>query len=269
MKNLDQIIRVSSTSRRRVRLGLATGTLVTIVGLAAAPAGAVATRPGVTTPAPAAGTASPHASNSAHDQTQLKNIISRGDKEITRRLKTLNTLSNKINGAQKLSAANKSILSAEVQTEINDLNSLKAKLDADTDLATAKTDAQSIFSGYRVYALVVPKVNLIKTADDQQVAEGKLIDLAGKLQTRLTTAQNSGKDVASLQNALNDLLAKTKAAQDISSSIEAGVINLQPSDYNSNHQILSGDRDKLKTAQANIKAATDDAKTIVSGLKNQ
>jgi hypothetical protein len=252
---------------RLVRLGLTAGTLFALIGLsAAAPVGAVATRPGVT---PAANTgAAASAQSSGQDQAKLKAIISRGDKEITRRLKTLNTLSVKINGAQKLSTDSKSVLLGEVNGEIGDLTSLKAKLDADTDLTTARSDAQSIFSGYRVYALIVPKVNLIKTADDQQVAEGKLSDLAAKLQTRLTAARNDGKDVGSLQNALDDLNAKTKAAQGVSSGIEAAVINLQPSDYNSNHQILSGDRDKLKSAQDNIKAATADAKTVVTGLKN-
>jgi hypothetical protein len=244
-----------------VRLSLITGATIAMIGLAVVPASAVATRPGITA------TPSTTASTTASDQARLKLIISKGDKEITRRLATLNTLSNKINGAVKLSGSDKNTLSNEVSDETSGLNSLKAKLDTDTDLATAKTDAQSIFSGYRVYALIVPKVQLVKTADDQQVAEDKLTALAAKLQTRITAAQSSGKDVASLQNTLDDLTAKTKAAQVISSGVESSVINLQPSDYNSNHGILSGDRDKLKTAQSDIKAAAVDAKNIVSGLK--
>lgn len=244
------------------KLILAGGMIATAAGLAVTPASAIATRPGVTAASGQAGT------SSTADQAKLKAIISKGDKEINRRLTTLNTLSNKINSATKLSASNKATLSAEVSDEISSLTSLKAKLDANTDLATAKADAQSIFSSYRVYALIVPKVQLVKTADDQQVAEGKLTDLASKLQTRITTAQNGGKDTASLQSKLNDMTSKINAAQTISNGVESSVINLQPGDYNSNHNILSGNRDKLKTAQSDIQAATNDAKAIVSGLKN-
>jgi hypothetical protein len=247
------------------QFSLLAGTVITTIGLAAAPAAAIATRPGVTA---APRTTSSSTANNGADQAKLKLIISRGDNEINRRLKTLNTLSTKINSAAKLSSSDKSLLAGEVNDEISALTSLKTKLDADTDLATAKTDAQSIIEGYRVYALIVPKVQLVKTADDQQVAEGKLTDLAAKLQTRITTAQGAGKNVADLQAKLSDLNSKVSAAQAISSGVESGVINLQPTDYNGNHSVLSGDRDKLKTAQSDIQAAIADAKSIISGLKS-
>jgi hypothetical protein len=228
------------------------------------PTAAVATRAGVEAPTTTAATST---ASDTKNQAKLKLIISRGDKEINRRLKTLNTLSVKINGAKKLSSADKTSLSAEVQDEISSLNALKAKLDADTDLAAAQADAQSIFSAYRVYALIVPKVQLVKAADDQQAAENKLTDLAAKLKARLSEAQKKGKDTANLQSTLDNMTTKTTAAQVISSGVEAAVIALQPNDYNSNHGILSGNRDKLKAAQDNIKTAATDAKTIVTGLR--
>jgi hypothetical protein len=249
------------------RLGLIAGTIAAMFTMAIAPAAAVATRPGVEASRTSAASTSANKTNDAKNQAKLQLIISRGDKEINRRLKTLNTLSVKITKAKKLSSANKTTLNNEVTTEISDLNDLKKKLDADTDLVTAQTDAQSIFSGYRVYALIVPKVQLVKTADDQQVAESRLTDLAAKLQTRINEAQKKGKDVASLQSAFDSMVTKTAAAQTTSSNVETAVINLQPADYNSNHNVLSGQRDKLKSAQENIKAATADAKTIVNGLK--
>ena len=203
----------------------------------------------------------------ANTQTRIANIISKGDQEISRRLTTLGTLTSKINSATKLSASDKATLSAEVSSEVSGLTALKSKLDAETTLDGAKADAQSIYTDYRVYALIVPKVELVRVADDQQVAESKLTDLAAKLQTRITTAKNNGKDVTALQTQLNDMTAKTQAAQAISTSIESKVINLQPSDYNSDHALLSGDRDQLKTAHQDNQAAYADAKNIVAGLK--
>jgi hypothetical protein len=228
---------------------------VSTAGLTLTSASALATVKGATS-----------AARTTADQAKVQLIINRGNSEIQRRLGTLQTLSGKISSATKLTAGDKATLNGEVTDEINSLTALKTKLDADTTVADARTDAQSIITGYRVYALIVPKVNLVKTADDQQVAEGKLSALAVKLQSRLSAASSSGQKLPALQNGLADMNKQISAAQAISSQIESSVIGLQPSDYNSNHSVLNGDRNQLKTAQADIKAAVSDATTIIKGL---
>jgi hypothetical protein len=201
-------------------------------------------------------------------QDRVKTIITKGDQEISRRQTALGKLNTKISSATKLTPNDKSVLTTQVTTEISGLTNLKTKLDADTDLATTKSDAQSIISEYRVYALVVPKVALIKVADDQQATESKLTALATKLQTAITAKQTAGKDVASLQTQLADMTTKTAAASAISTSIESGVISLQPSDYDSNHSVLTGDNTQLKSAHADNQAAYADAKAIAAALKS-
>jgi len=200
-------------------------------------------------------------------QTRLDAIKTKGSQEIDRRLAKLNTLGTKIAAATKISATDKTALTTQVTTEITGLTMLKTTLNAQTTLAAAKTDAQSIISGYRVYALIVPKVYLIKVADDQQVNEAKIAALIPKLQTALTNAKNIGKNVATLQTQLDDATSKQQAAQTISSTIETKVVTLQPSDYNSDHAILSGDRDQLVMARANLKTAVDDMAAVRDGLK--
>lgn len=216
---------------------------------------------------PTTNTTTPQGSSDNTNQTRLQNTISKGDQEIARRLTSLATLTAKINAATRLTASDKTTLTNEVNDTISGLNALKTKLDSETTTTAARTDVQDIYTEYRVYALVAPKVNLIKVADDQQVAEQKLSTLIQKLQSRITSAQNSGKDVTALQNALNDMTTKVNAAQSISSSIESKVIGLQPTDYNSDHAILSGDSAQLKSAHADNQAAYQDAKQIVAGLK--
>jgi hypothetical protein len=227
---------------------------VTAVGSSAALTGVVRAQSGTTTLTPA-------------QQQHLQTIITKGDQEITRRLATLNTLTGKINAATRLTASDKSTLSGEVAATVSGLTTLKTTLDAETTLSAAHTDVQSIYSEYRVYALVAPKVSLIKVADDEQIVEGKLTTLSQKLQARITTEQQASKDVTALQADLSDMTSKTTAAQSISSSIESKVITLQPTDYNSDHALLSGDRDQLKTAHTDNQAAYADAKTIVAALK--
>lgn len=219
-------------------------------------------------PASAMNANPPHATSQANQQTRLGDIKSRGDAEITRRLATLNTLDGKISAATHLTAADKVSLTNEVNSEISGLTSLKSKLDSETTVSAALTDAKSIISGYRVYALVGPKVMLIKTADDQQVVEDKLTTLAGKLQTRINSAKTDGKDVSALQSSLDDLNSQLSGSKPISSSVETKVLSLEPGDYNSDHTILSGYRAQLQTARTDNQKAISDAKSIISDLKS-
>jgi len=205
---------------------------------------------------------------STASEKRLPVLISKGDQEITRRLTTLTNLTSKINAATKLSDSDKTALTNEVSTTASDLTTLKTQLDSETTLAGAKTDVQNIYSEYRVYALVAPKVSLIKVADDQQAVEAKLTTLAQKLQGRITANQQAGKDVTSLQSQLTDMTTNITTAQNISTAVEASVIKLQPTDYNNDHTILSGYRDQLKTAHTDNHTAYSDAKAIVASLKN-
>jgi hypothetical protein len=224
------------------------------------------------TPAAALGAANSGAADNAAtlaaNQAALTKLKSRGDTEISRRLTTLNKLASVINGDAKLSATDKSSLTAQVNGEISDLNSLKTKLDSDTTLADAQTDVQSIITNYRVYALIYPKVHLIKAADTELATDTKLTTLANKLQQRLSTAKSQGKDVTSLQASLDDMNSKISAAQTTATNIETSDISLQPSDYNSDHTLLEGQKSQLQTAHQNNLAAYNDAKSIVSGLKS-
>ena len=203
----------------------------------------------------------------ATDQSKLQTIISKGDAEITRRLTSLQTLQGKFGSMTKLSASDKAYLSAEVSGEVSGLTNLKAKLDAETTLSGARADAKDIFTGYRVYALVLPKTWLVKTADDQQSAEDRLTALMQKLQTKVNAAKSQGKDVTALQNDITDMQTQLANARGISSGMETKVLTLQPSDYNADHALLSGDSAQLKQAHADNKAALDDAKKIEAGLK--
>ena len=212
-------------------------------------------------------TATAASTKTTNQQTRLQNIISKGDQEIERRLTTLSTLTSKINAATYLTANDKSTLSSEVSSTTSGLTSLKTQLDSDTTVSSAASDVNSIYTEYRVYALVAPKVDLIKVADDQQTVQSRLTTLSQKLQTRITAEQKTGKNLSSMQSELSDLNSKVETAHSISSNIESSVINLQPSDYNTNHELLTGDNTQLKTAHSDDQAADTDAKNIVSALK--
>jgi hypothetical protein len=233
-------------------------TIVSVLGLIALSAGGAGAVSSTTTSTN---------SNTALTQQHLTNLQTRGAAQIKLRLTTLNNLSTVISGAKRVTASDKTSLSSEVTTEITGLTSLEAKLAAETTITGAQADVESIYSEFRVYALVDPKVHLVRAADDEQVTETSLSALATKLQTRLASEQTAGKDVSVLETSLTDLKTQVANAQAISSAIETKVLALQPSDYNSDHTILSGDAVQLKTAHSDNMTAYSDAKTIVTGLE--
>jgi hypothetical protein len=213
-------------------------------------------------------TASTSSKKAAAQQARVQNIITKGDQEIERRLTTLGDLTDKINAATHLSSSDKSYLSSEVSSTLDGLTSLKSHLDSDTTLTSAHTDAESIYTNYRVYALVAPKIGIIKVADDQQTVEAKLSALIPKLQDRISSEQKAGTSVTAIQGELSDMTTKVNDSQAISSQIESTVLTLQPTDYNTNHTVLSGDNTQLKTAHTDNQAAVMDAKNILSALKS-
>lgn len=201
------------------------------------------------------------------EQTKLTDIVSKGDQEITRRLTALNTAAKVISQTEKLSSADKQTLTDEVNSTVSGLTTLKTKLDADTTLTDARTDAKSILSDYRVYALVLPKVRLIKVSDGQIALEAKFSTLSATFLQRFAELKAAGQDTGVFEAALANMNLKVEAAQTISTAIQTKVIALQPTDYNSDHTILSGDRDQLKTAHDDLTAARTYAKTIADGIK--
>lgn len=200
--------------------------------------------------------------NAATNQQQLlQTIQTKGASEIDRRLASLNGLTGEVSSSTKLSAADKTTLNNEITSDISELTTLKTTLAGETTVAAAKTDAQSIFSGYRVYALVLPQTHIVKTADNQQQIETQLSALASSISTKLT-----GSTDATLSSDLATMNTDIKNAQGLSSSVETDVIALTPSDYNSNKTVLSQYLADLKNAHADNLAAATEAKTILSSL---
>ncbi|MEO5949733.1 MAG: hypothetical protein ABIP74_04985 [Candidatus Saccharimonas sp.] len=202
------------------------------------------------------------------EQTRLTNIITKGSQEIDRRVSALNAASTVIDKTEKLAAGDRQMLNAEVASSISGLSTLKTKLSAETTLGAARTDAQSILTGYRVYALLLPKVRLVKVADGQIALEAKFTALSAKFLERFAELKAAGRDTVSLEATLSTMNTKVTDAEAISTAIQAKVIALQPSDYNADHTILSGDRDQLKVAHDKLVSARKDAKTIVDGIKS-
>ena len=200
-----------------------------------------------------------------------KTAITRGDTEITRRITALNDLNTRIQAMQKVTDAFKAGISASVTNEVNTLTALKAKIDADTDGATLKTDIQSITGSYRVFALVLPQGRIAAAADREVTLVSMMSTLGTKLQARLNTATQAGATTTTLTAALTDMAAKLQDAQTQAEAAVTASASLTPDQGDktkmaSNTAALKTARADLAAAQKDLVAARADVKTIVTGL---
>ena len=194
-----------------------------------------------------------------------------GDKEIDRRVAALTDLNARIQAMQKVTDAFKQGISASITNEINTLNALKAKIDADTDLETLKADVKSITGSYRVFALVIPQGRIAATADREVELVSMMSTLGSKLQARVQAAQQSGGDVTALTAALTDMAAKLQDAQTKAEAAVTASSSLTPDNgdaakMKTNNAALAEARTNLKASKTSLEAARKDVATIIAGL---
>lgn len=218
-------------------------------------------------PLPIASAATSPAAAAAAQAQKIANLQTKGAAEIDRRVANLSAALEKLGASTKLSLADKASLTAQVQSELTGLASLKAKLAADTTLTAARADVASIVTEYRVYVLMLPKARLAAAADRFAIVEDKLTSLNAKLTAAVDQQKTAGKDVSALEAKLSDMKSQTAAATSATQGLVAKLIALQPTDYNTSHAVLVTYRESLKTAQTDAVAARDDAKSVIDGLK--
>ena len=219
-----------------------------------------------------AGAASAATTGTVKGQASLSTIITKSDTAIEARIDAMNKLSTRVAGLKNVSAGEKTSIANEVASETASLNTLKAKIDADTDAATARADAKTITGDYRIYALVIPQGRIASAADRVSTIDGMMTALQAKLQTRIAADATAGKNVAALQTAYADITAKVSDAGTQAANANASVASLTPDQGNatiaaSNKAALVAARADLKTSVSDLKTARADVKTITDGLK--
>ena len=220
-----------------------------------------------TTPANITTTTSKESVNSEKNSlTKISDIKSRADKEIDRRVTSMKDLINRINSIVKLTQSQKNDFVSTLQTNISSLSSLRVKIDGDTDIATLRVDVKSVINQYRIFAVLEPQIMIMKTSDIIDNSIPKFTTFAAKLNTRIQSAQASGKNVSALVTAYTDVQSKISDASAQSKNAYALVVNLTPANYPVN-TVMQSARTDLKTGFADLKLARADIQTIIDGLK--
>lgn len=199
--------------------------------------------------------------------------IVKGDKEIDRRVKALTDLAARLGATQRVTATFKQTLTTNVQNQINGLTQLKAKIDADTDLETLKTDSKTIAESYRTFALVMPQTNIAVAADREVTLVAMLNQLGAKLQARVQAAGQSGADVTKITVVLKDMSDKladadiqVKASVSVSASLTPD--NGDKDKMTANQQALKTARADIEASRKDLLAARKDAEQVIKALKS-
>ena len=253
-------------TRKRLVVGVAG--LVTVMAVAAVPVMAAST---AGAPSTAAGPA--FACLAQHLAAKLNPSVSTlravGDCEIDRRLTTLGNLQATVDNTGALTSADRSALTTILTGSKSGLGTLKTKIDADSTVASLRTDITSIFTEYRVHALVARQVNLVRGDDLVGAAATRLTSAAGEIQAAITAGENAGKNESAAAARLAAMQAAISAAQAQVNGQAALVLTLTPSQWNAGTAtpVLNADRGAITTARNDLRAAAAEARAAVKALK--
>lgn len=195
------------------------------------------------------------------EETQLTRLQTRANDMIAMRLDSLQKLQTRIQDDKQLTDADKTSLLDDVAATLSSLTALKTKIDADTDLTTAREDAKSIVTSYKIYVYFEPKIRLLTIIDNLQTATATISSLAGRVQTLLTTLQGQGRNVTAAQTALTDV---TKQVAAINTILATDKTFLQNTSVTSSdpQSIFTQVRQNLATVRADIATIRADFATI-------
>lgn len=200
------------------------------------------------------------------NQDRITLIKTKADIEIERRIASINDLVTKIQGLKRLNDSDKTNLINMANNMISDLNSLKAKIDGDSDVTTLIADRKSIFDQYRIYMLFMPQLRIYVAADRINDTATLMTQVSTKLQSRI-----NGN--ASLQAILTDANSKIADAQTQAQNAINIIKGLQPDGGNdgiasSNKQALLSAKNMIMAAVTDLQNARKDFATIISSLKS-
>jgi hypothetical protein len=204
-----------------------------------------------------AGAATP----SARHQT-LAGIQAKTAAAVTLRVNDLNAAISKVHGDTRL-GSDSAALTAYLQADIAPLQALGQKIAGDTTESTAAADYATIFTNFRVLALVLPAAHIAGASDEMDgTTIPKLTALSAKAASRVNSSDSSV-----LQPLIDDLNVQIGDASSATSGVAATGLGYTPTQWNANHDLLAAGRGSVRAAQGNVAKARADLKRIAADLK--
>jgi hypothetical protein len=216
---------------------------------------------------PLTANAAPATAQATSCSGSLSCLITWGNAHIALRLTALNALSGKVNDRlsdHSLTSDQAAAIQADLTTNINNMNALKTKIDADTDPKQALADDKNIFTTYRIFAAVLPHDVRWLLFDILQTVDGKLRGLIPTIQDAITGApSNIQGQLSALFTDYKNQLAAAEAQFD---AINTDLPQITPANFNSNPSSFEATLTNLRTdenvAAKDLHAAAKDLHQI-------
>jgi hypothetical protein len=201
-------------------------------------------------------------SGSADVPATLAGIKLKAATEINRRVHDLTAAVAKANQAKGLGSGQAALV-AYLGADIGPLTQLNQKIQADATVQQARQDFGTIFTGFRVYALVLPAARIGGNADR---ATATTIPALTAAATKAQQHVNPGNQ-AVLQPLIGDLNAQVATASGASNGLAATVLAYTPAQWNADHGLLSAARAADTTTDTALDRGRDDVRAIRSVLR--
>lgn len=221
---------------------------------------------------PATALAAPRAVSTTTSCATTQCVITVGDGEITKRLTALNTLSGKI--AKQLSAGHltsgqASSLQGDATNNQNGLTALKTRLDAETNITAARQDVRSIYTRFRIYAVVLPRDYNTVWLDVLQNLDGRLRAAQPKIEYAIQHAPASER--GQLDTRFGDYKAQLAEGESQMDAAQGQIATLTPANFDNARPVFTTAwqdfRSDMKTAHSDIHQAAADLHQISRILK--
>jgi hypothetical protein len=220
-------------------------------------------------PAMAAASPSPSATSGAcsgSTAARLACIDQRASQAVSARETALQKMTSDVNNSADITSSDKATLLGQLSADASGLQTLLGTIDADTTVAKALADTETIVTDYRVFLLEQPKVHLVIATDTETTIESNLQSKLPTIQTAINNSRASAAQKAAAQTAFNDCTTQLAAALSVSSGIVSDVITLLPSGYPGNQPTLVSARDSAQTARSDLGKCKTDIQTIRTDL---
>jgi hypothetical protein len=192
----------------------------------------------------------------------LAGIKAKAATDITDRVDDLNAAIARVDAAKGLGAGQATLVSY-LGTDSAPLQQLNQTIQGDSTMPQAAQDFGTIFSGYRVYRLVLPAARIATVADDATTsAIPNLTADAARAQARVNLANQ-----ATLQPLIDDLDGQVSTATNATNGLAATVLAFTPAQWNADNALLNASRASEQTATAALEKGRADVKQIVQDLK--
>jgi hypothetical protein len=193
----------------------------------------------------------------------LSKIKAKANTDITQRVNALDAEIGKVQGEKGLGSG-QGTLEAYLGTDITPLKQLDTKIQGDTSVSQARADFATIFTGFRVYKLVLPASRI--AGDAFRVANTDI----PALQNASTEAQQhvNPRNQGVLQPLIDDLNGQISAATSATNGLAATVLAYTPVQWNTNNNLLAPSKQSDAQADAAVVKGRQDVVQIRSIIKN-